>query len=145
MTSTYYDRRFYQTGDLIFSEGDTGGEMFIVQEGRVAVTSQVGGREVFLTALERGDFFGEVTLLNGEPRHATCFALAPTILVAIRSGDLLVKLRRDPTFALEMLQRLSRRISFLERQVTKLLEDQMLSQQELTKTLAKSEYRMHKL
>jgi CRP-like cAMP-binding protein len=140
MSTTYLDRRFYDIGDVIFTEGDTSSEMFIVQEGRVAVTKDVAGREVFLAMLERGDFFGEMALLDSRPRHATCYALAPTLLLAIKSGDLLMKLRRDPTFALEMLQAMSRRIRSLDDHVTRLMEDQMLSREEIAKALAKSEY-----
>jgi CRP/FNR family transcriptional regulator, cyclic AMP receptor protein len=142
MPTPYLDERAYQVGDVVFSEGDTSSEMFIVQEGKLAVTKQVAGREVFLATLERGDFFGEMPLLDQQPRHATCYALAPTRLVAIRSGELLLKLRRDPTFALEMLQTMSRRIRYLEEQVTKLMEDQMLSRQEFSKALARSEYQL---
>jgi CRP/FNR family transcriptional regulator, cyclic AMP receptor protein len=140
MSTTYLDRRFYDIGDVIFTEGDTSSEMFIVQEGRVAVTKDVAGREVFLAMLERGDFFGEMALLDSQPRHATCYAMAPTLLLAIKSGELLIKLRRDPTFALEMLQAMSRRIRYLDDHVTKLMEDQMLSRQEIAKALARSEY-----
>jgi CRP/FNR family cyclic AMP-dependent transcriptional regulator len=141
MSSIYLDQRAYQIGDLIFAEGDVSAEMFIVQEGKVAVMRQVAGREVFLATLERGDFFGEMALLDQQPRHATCYALAPTRLLAIRSGELLIKLRRDPTFALEMLQTMSRRIRYLEAHVVKLMEDHAMSRQELSKALARSEYR----
>ena len=140
MSTTYLDRRFFDVGDVIFSEGDTSSDMFIVQEGKVAVTKDVAGHEVFLAVLERGDFFGEMALLDGQPRHATCYALQPTLLLAIKSGELLIKLRRDPTFAMEMLQAMSRRIRALDDQVMKLMEDQVLSRQELSKAMAKSEY-----
>lgn len=142
MSTTYLDQRVYQVGDVIFREGDTTSEMFIVQEGTVAVMKTVAGREVFLATLERGDFFGEMPLFDGQPRHATCYALAPTRLLAIKSGELLIKLRRDPTFALEMLQTMSRRVRYLEEQVTKMMEDQMLSRQEFTKALARTEYQL---
>jgi CRP/FNR family transcriptional regulator, cyclic AMP receptor protein len=141
MATTYLDQRSYQIGDVIFAEGDAGNEMFILQEGRVAVTKQVAGREVFLACLERGDFFGEMALLDGRCRHATCYAMAPTRLLAIKSGELLIKLRRDPTFALEMLQTMSRRINAVNDQILRLMEDRMLSEQELAKAVAKSEYR----
>lgn len=142
MTARYLDERTYDTGDIVFAEGDPGSEMFIVSEGRVVITKQVAGREVFLAAQERGDFFGEMALLNSNPRHATCVAIVPTRLLAIKSGELLMKLRRDPTFALEMLQQMSRRVSYLEEQIAKLMEHELASRQELAKILAKSEYRL---
>jgi CRP-like cAMP-binding protein len=144
MGPRYLDERTYQAGDVIFREGDQSTEMFIVQEGRVAVTKKVADGELHLATLERGDFFGEMGLLDSEPRHATCAALEPTRLLAIRSGDLLIKLRRDPTFALEMLQAMSRRIRYLDDQVTKLTEDQRLSREELNRLLAEAQYRRGK-
>ena len=142
MDAKYLDQRTYDTGDVIFTEGEAGSEMFIVQEGTVVITKRVAGRDVFVAALERGDFFGEMSLLNSQPRHSTCVALAPTKLLAIRSGELLMKLRRDPTFALEMLQQMSRRIAYLEEQVAGLMEHELASRQELARILATSEYRL---
>src|SRR5687767_454794 len=98
MGAKYLDERTYDVGDVVFAEGDIGGEMFIVQEGKVVLTKKVAGREVFLAVQERGDFFGEMAVFDSQPRNATCVALEPTRLVALRSGELLVKLRRDPTF-----------------------------------------------
>ena len=140
--SSYLDQRSYQIGDVIFAEGDMSSEMFIVQEGTIAVMKEVAGRPVFLATLQRGDFFGEMPLFDGQPRHATCSALTPTRLLAIKSGELLIKLRRDPTFALEMLQAMSRRVRYLEEQVTRMMEDQVLSRNEFSKALARSEYHL---
>ena len=142
MSSSYLDQRSYQIGDVIFNEGDTSSEMFIVQEGTVAVMKEVAGRPVFLATLQRGDFFGEMPLFDRQPRHATCYALTPTRLLAIKSGELLIKLRRDPTFALEMLQAMSRRIRYLEEQVTRMMEEEAFSRNEFSKALARSEYHL---
>ena len=142
MTPKYLDERSYAPGEVVFSEGDPASEMFIVQEGKVGLVKNVAGREIFLAAQGRGDFFGEMALLDSHPRTATCFAIAPTKLIAIRSGELLMKLRRDPTFALEMLQHMSRRIVYLEDQLAKQMEHSLTSRQEdLATIVAKSEYR----
>jgi len=140
MAPRYLDERTYAAGDVIFAEGDQSTEMFIVQEGKVQVTKKVAGGDLFLATLERGDFFGEMGLLDSQPRHATCSALVPTRLLALRSGDLLIKLRRDPTFALEMLQSMSRRIRHLNEQVARLTDDQQISRQQLDQLLAHAEY-----
>ena len=140
MSQKYLDDRVYESGDVIFSEGDVTNEMFIIQEGKVVITKKVAGREVFLAMLERGDFFGEMALLDSQPRNATCMAIVRTKLVAIKSGELLMKLRRDPTLALEMLQTMSRRVRFLDDQLAELMQSEMVSRQQLEKLLAKSEY-----
>ncbi len=140
MAPKYLDERVYEPGDVIFREGDTSTEMFIVQEGKVVITKNVSGREVFLAMLERGDFLGEMALLDSQPRHATCSALVRTRVVAIKSGELLIKLRRDPTMALEMLQTMSRRIRYLDDQLVELLRHELPSRVALDKLIAKSEY-----
>jgi len=140
MTSKFLDERVYEPGDVIFKEGDTSTEMFILQEGKVVITKDVAGHDVFLAMLERGDFFGEMALLDSQPRHATCSALVRTRVVAIKSGELLMKLRRDPTFALEMLQTMIRRIRYLDQQLVELMQDALPSRSQLDKLIAKSEY-----
>jgi CRP-like cAMP-binding protein len=140
MASRYLDERTYAVGDIVFAEGDASTEMFIVQEGKVALTRTVAGREIFIGTLERGDFFGEMSMLTGRPRHATCVAIATTTLVAIRSGELLIKLRRDPTLALEMVAQMSRRMAYLEDQLVRLSEQQLESREALGKMMAKAEF-----
>jgi CRP-like cAMP-binding protein len=117
---TFHDERTYEDGDLIVSEGETGAEMFVIQSGRVAVTKKTAEGDLLLATLERGDFFGEMSLLESQPRSATVRAVGPTKLLAIRSGELLMKIRRDPTFAFELLQRMSGRIRVLDEEITRL-------------------------
>lgn len=140
MASKYLDERVYEPGDTIFTEGETGTEMFVVQDGQVAITKTVEGREMLLTKLKRGDFFGEMALLDSRPRNATCRAIVRTHVVAIKSGELLIKLRRDPTFALEMLQTMSRRIRHLDDQLVELIRREQPSQAQLDTLIARSEY-----
>lgn len=118
--ATFDDERTYEDGDIIVAEGDPGTEMFVIQSGRVRVTKKAPGGEVVLATLDRGDFFGEMSLLESLPRIATVRAVGRTRLVAIRSGELLMKIRRDPTFAFELLQRMSARVRALDEQVARL-------------------------
>ena len=140
MAVTYLDERSYEAGEIIFLEGDTTTEMFIVAVGKVVVTKRVNNSEVFLAAFERGDFFGEMALLDSKPRYATCTAVERTRLIAIKSGELLMKLRRDPTFALEMLQTMSKRIRILDDKLAELMRSEAASAQELEKLRGKSQY-----
>ncbi|HEX5474611.1 MAG TPA: cyclic nucleotide-binding domain-containing protein [Vicinamibacterales bacterium] len=136
----FQDARDYEDGEVIVTEGDSGADMFIVQTGRVAVTKTVGGRQVQLAILERGNFFGEMSLLESLPRSATVRAVGPARLVAIRTGELLLKIRRDPTFAFEMLQHMSGRIRHLDDQVTMLLQDKGVSSSEAGVAAAEIEF-----
>ena len=98
------------------------------------------GREVFLAAARARRLLRRDGAARTQPRHATCVALVRTRLVAIKSGELLMKLRRDPTLALEMLQPMSRRIRYLEEQLAELMQSELASRQQVEKMLAKSEY-----
>ncbi len=98
--------REYEDGECIFREGELSMEMYVVQSGSVLVTK--AGLE--LGALSRGDFLGEMSLLESLPRSATAVAKGKTRLLCIQPGGFLLKIRRDPTFAFELLQSLSKRI-----------------------------------
>jgi len=95
---------------LIVEEGQEGREMFVIQSGEVRITKRVGEREITLATLGKGDFFGEMSLLESMVRDADARAVGATRLLVIQSGGLLMRIRRDPTFAFEMLHRLSGRL-----------------------------------
>ena len=107
----------YDDGDLIVAAGDTGNEMFVIQRGAVVISRRRNDKVVELDRLERGQFFGEMSLLESLPRDADVHAVGPTTLLVLGSGGLLLRLRRDPSFALEMLQQLSHRIRALNARV----------------------------
>ena len=112
----------FEDGDVIVEEGEPGTEMFIVQEGAVEVVRSLPDEPMLLATLGRGEFFGEMSLLESEPRSATVRAVGKTKVLVLKRGGLLLKIRRDPTFALEMLQHMSRRLRFLNQQIGELLE-----------------------
>ncbi|MDQ3148241.1 MAG: cyclic nucleotide-binding domain-containing protein [Actinomycetota bacterium] len=97
-------------GDYLVREGDAGTDMFIIESGAVEISKHIAGRQMVLGVLKRGDFFGEMSLLESLPREADARAVGETRLVVLSQGGLLLRLRRDPTFCLEMLHRLSGRL-----------------------------------
>lgn len=107
---TGYKKRTYKDGQQILADGDFGEEMFIIAKGAVEVSKMIDGNRVSLGELKRGEFFGEMSLLEGLPRSADIYASGDTELLTISAGGLLLKIRRDPTFALEMLRVLSGRL-----------------------------------
>lgn len=121
--SRYQEVEEYKDGDLIVREGDASRVMFIIQRGEAVVTKQVGDGEVELATLTRGSFFGEMSLLESLPRSATVRARGDTRVLVISPGGLLLKIRRDPTFALEMLQQMSHRVRRLNESVAEFLDE----------------------
>ena len=112
----------YGDGSFLFREGEAGGEMFVIQEGAVRVTKRAGAGEIHLATLRRGDFLGEMSLLEGLPRDADARAEGQTQVLMIGQGGLLMRVRRDPTFALELLNRLSGRIRELNSRLAEATE-----------------------
>jgi CRP-like cAMP-binding protein len=100
----------FQDGEIIVREGETANDMFVIRSGQVEILKSVGGHDVRLAVLDRGSFFGEMSVLEGLPRSATARAIGKTSLLVLRAGSLLLQIRRNPTFAFEMLQQMSRRI-----------------------------------
>ena len=126
------EKRF-APGEVIVREGDDSREMFIIQEGRVQISKHINGIDVPLATLGKGAFFGEMSLLESLPRTATVVALEPTQLLVFQAGGLLLRLRRDPTLAFEMLQQLSGRIRAMNDRLTQMLTSGKFSGEDLHK------------
>jgi CRP-like cAMP-binding protein len=112
-----YDRfgREYHPFETIFSEGETGNDMFFVVAGAVEVVRTPTGMEdrhaVVLARPGLGDFFGEMSMLLGEPRSATVRAAeegARIVRLGPGNFDLIVKLQ--PQVAVQMLRTLAQRL-----------------------------------
>ena len=98
---------------VLFWVGDAGGpdaEFFVIQRGRVAITyPDEAGREVTLAVLGPGDFFGEVSLLDGGPRTATARVQDDATLLCLNRQAFLDFLRGYPSAAIHLLEVLGRR------------------------------------
>jgi small-conductance mechanosensitive channel len=104
----------YSDGETVIRQGDAGDELFIVNEGEVAIL--VGKTEV--ARLGSGKFFGEMSLLTGEKRTATVTSCGPARLFVIGSADMKELLEQDPTLAEHLAEVLARRKAQLEEQKT---------------------------
>jgi hypothetical protein len=114
-TNPYYQLETYQDGDIIARRGDEGRELYVVHSGRVVLMRDEGGDGIVEETRERGQFFGELSLFQGIPRQETAIAVGPTKLLVLEPGSVLLKIRRDPTFAFAMLQRITQRVVELEK------------------------------
>ncbi len=104
-------RRRYATGEVIFHEGDAGTDLYIIENGEVKIVlGSAEGQEVVLGLLGRGDFFGELALLDGEPRSANAVAREACDLLLLGRQDFLQFLVDEPQVAVTLLAVLSGRL-----------------------------------
>jgi CRP/FNR family cyclic AMP-dependent transcriptional regulator len=101
----------YPRGSVILFEDDPGDALFIVREGRVKVVL-VGedGREVILGVLGVGDHFGELALIDDQPRSAHVIAMEDAALLVLRRDDFRRRVEETPAVAWSLMQELSRRL-----------------------------------
>ncbi|MDQ6894788.1 MAG: cyclic nucleotide-binding domain-containing protein [Acidobacteriota bacterium] len=106
-------------GDIIFSEGDIGTEMFIIQSGVVELFKSIAGETRVLATLEKGDFFGEMSVLEDVPRNASARAKTDVEVVRINGATFDTMLKSNTEIAIRMMRKLSRRL----RDVSSMLEE----------------------
>ena len=111
----------FENGNLIFLEETKGENLFFVVEGSVKVTRlSKDGREVILAMLNAGDFFGEMSLLDGESRSANVIALEDTEVLSLYRDDFLDVLNNYPKIAIQLLKEMTSRLRKSDRQIVSL-------------------------
>ncbi len=102
--------REYQPGEVIFREGDVGNEMFIIQSGRVKITKTIKGEETILVELGSGDFFGEMAVIDKDPRSANAVAVEPSRLIALDEEVFEMHMQTNPKIVKKILKNLTQRL-----------------------------------
>ncbi len=107
----------FSKGHVLFHEGDEGEDMYIIQSGKVAIKKRLKEGEATLAVLEKGDFFGEMALLERLPRSASAEVLEEGDLIVISGemfGDMI---KSNPEIAVRMLRKQSIRIRETNKQL----------------------------
>ena len=98
------DRIRLKAGARLFERGDRGSELYIVHSGKVELSIRdLAGEKIVLTVAERGDLFGELSMLDSHPRTATATALDDTELIVLNRQNLLMFFQKKPDAALDMI------------------------------------------
>lgn len=123
--------RSLDVGRTLFVQGDPGDALYAVRRGQVRIVAETpDGRSTTLNLLGPGDVFGEVALLDGQPRTATAVAMEPTELFAILRRDFLAMIEQHPQIAIRLIEFLCARIRWLSRRAEEAsflsLEDRLL-------------------
>ena len=110
LVSMLTERRF-EPGATIVAEGEPGRSMFIVKSGRLAVSKRASSSRVIpISVIERGDFFGEMTLIEMQNRSATVVAEVPTVLYELTAQDLYACYKADIHAYVIVLQNINREL-----------------------------------
>jgi len=102
--------RKYEPGAVICREGEEGEEMYIIQNGKVRVSKDFAGRTQVVSVLEKGDFFGEMAIVNRIQRTATVTAIDPVELLVFDREGLQNMIARNTRIALTIIDKLCRRL-----------------------------------
>src|SRR5262245_28084668 len=97
-------------GESLYQEGDLGSEMYVVQTGEVRLFRVRDGQKQELAVMEKGDFFGELAVLEGLPRTSGAEAVGDVELIEINSATFDRMIRANIEIAVRMLRKLSNRL-----------------------------------
>jgi CRP/FNR family transcriptional regulator, cyclic AMP receptor protein len=106
LTGNNVETRLIKAGDVIFRQGDEAHELFVIKSGEVRI--QLGNRTV--TELHANDIFGEMALIDDEPRSATAVAISDVELVPVSEKQFLFLVGQTPYFALKVMRVLAQRL-----------------------------------
>ncbi len=108
----------YPVNATVFKENDIPDGLYIIVNGEVRVQKRTkAGRDVILACLGQGDFFGEMGLIDAQPRSATVTTICPSKLLVLSLTDFRSLVRRNPHVSFNMLKVLSQRLREDSRQV----------------------------
>jgi CRP/FNR family transcriptional regulator, cyclic AMP receptor protein len=101
----------YDVDDVIFEEGSTGRELFVVLDGSIDIVKFNGAAKTVIVTLGKGEFFGEMAVIDGSARSATAIsAAANTRVMRINHARFVYLVSQQPAFALMVMDALSKRL-----------------------------------
>ncbi len=111
----------YPAGALIFKEGDIGAEMYIIQSGQIKITKKTSNEEKTLVILSEGDFFGEMAVIDREPRSASAVAITETKCIVLNQEVFESTMQSNIHIVKKILRNMSARIRDANKQIENLL------------------------
>ncbi len=117
----------YEKDNIILFEEDLGNLLFFIVNGKVKISRiNEAGKEIILSIIEENDYFGEMSILDGEARSANAVALSDTTVFTINKLNFFSILQKYPKIAINLLKTLTKRL----RKADKLIESLSLNNAE---------------
>jgi CRP-like cAMP-binding protein len=114
-------KSFFPKDAVIFREGDIGDYMYILVSGEVRIVKSIRGAEVVLAIMEKGDFFGEMALLENVPRSASAIVNKDAEVIVIDKDNFQPMFSKNPEIAIKMLIKFSSRLRDTNNKIDALL------------------------
>lgn len=108
-------------GTVLFKDGEAGKQMFVIHSGKIRITKKIGEVEKTLAILPAGEFFGEMAILNDEPRTATAIVEEDSQLLVIDPKTFEAMIRGNSEISLRMIKKLAQRLKQADEQIESLM------------------------
>ncbi len=116
--TTRIQKKHYKKDNIILMEEEAGDILFLINKGRVKITRlSEDGREVILSILGEGEFFGEMSIFDGESRSANVIAIEDSEVFLLRRADFLDILESHPKIAIALLEEMAVRLRKSDQQI----------------------------
>jgi len=111
----------FEKNDVVLLQHEPGDSLFILLQGKVKVVLfSKDGKEVILSTLSRGDYFGEMSLLDGKPRSASVIASEDSEFIILKREKFIKLIKNYPNIALKLLSEFSRRLRTADKKISSL-------------------------
>lgn len=97
-------------GELVFAEHELGEEMYVVHSGKILIYHDAAGREHILDSVRAGGYFGEMALIDEQPRSASARAAEESVLLVLHKSDFRAAIHDYPEIAFEVLKEFVHRL-----------------------------------
>jgi CRP-like cAMP-binding protein len=97
-------------GELVFAEHDLGDEMYIVHSGRVLIFNETGSGENVLNSVRSGGYFGEMAIIDEQPRSTSARSTEDSVLLVLHKNDFNIAVHDYPEIAFEVMKEFIRRL-----------------------------------
>jgi CRP/FNR family cyclic AMP-dependent transcriptional regulator len=111
----------FPKGERIFNEGDYGEEMFFINEGKVRIFKTVRDTDKSLAILGKGEFFGEMSVLDSKPRSASAETVEDSTLIVLDGKTFETILRGDPEVSMRLIRKLVKRLREADDQIENMM------------------------
>jgi CRP-like cAMP-binding protein len=121
--SDFIQEKNVKAGEVIFREEDLGDEMYLVRSGQVSIRHELPSGPALVEMVEPGGYFGEMAIIDDEPRTATAAAEVDVSLLVLHKNDFRTAVQDYPDIAFEIFREFTRRLRRSDRRYRELLEE----------------------